>query len=382
MRIGARVRGKHDRKEVEAKKAEGVLPGQSRQEKAERAAAEKEAAVLRIQTRGRGKQDRKAVEARKAAGALPGQQRHGHHGHGHHGHGGHHSGAGASVDKNKEQAAARIGARVRGKHDRKAVETRKAEGVLPGQPRLAAAGLDAGAEDSFLLRLEAAEARDDEKTEETEPVAAKSGDDEAEPARRQAAARIGARARGAQDRKDVEARKAAGALPGQPRLGGAGVADRPAWGAGPAVKRSASPPVVRATLNAYAAPPPAVPGSKDAAVSKALGQEAAVTRAQAAARGKQARDRVSTLRQDADEKVAAVRADVQQVKEDAASAQHLTPRFDAPDSASMWLAGRCCGSRGKRPKGQPLKQDVGPFNTPLIYALIQEHLMCAVRARG
>ena len=31
MRIGARVRGKHDRKEVEAKKAEGVLPGQSRQ---------------------------------------------------------------------------------------------------------------------------------------------------------------------------------------------------------------------------------------------------------------------------------------------------------------------------------------------------------------
>ena len=201
-------------------------------------------------------------------------------------------------------------------------------------------------------------------------------------ARKQAAARIGARARGAQDRKDVEARKAAGALPGQPRLGDAGVADRPAWGAGPAVKRSASPPVVRATLNAYAAPPPAVPGSKDAAVSKALGQEAAVTRAQAAARGKQARDRVSTLRQDADEKVAAVRADVQQVKEDAASAQHLTPRFDAPDSASMWLAGRCCGSRGKRPKGQPLKQDVGPFNTPLIYALIQEHLMCAVRARG
>jgi hypothetical protein len=98
------------------------------------------------------------------------------------------------------------------------------------------------------------------------------------------------------------------------------------------------------------------------------------------------------LQQETDEKVAVVRADVQQLKEalqlplvGASAQQILSPRMEQllSPKGMQWLQqhmqARCCGSRGKLPKRlprQPLQGAGGGgglFATPLLSSLMLEY---------
>lgn len=81
LKIQQRARGMRDRRRVEELKTAGKLPGQRRAEEAAHSLLDdqdvqrREAAAIKLQARGKGMIDRKRVEVSRANGVLPGQAR-------------------------------------------------------------------------------------------------------------------------------------------------------------------------------------------------------------------------------------------------------------------------------------------------------------------
>ena len=246
----------------------------------------------------------------------------------------------------REAAITRMQARQRGKLERKQTEERVGQGEMAGQKR--------------------------SKKVAEQDVAAQ---------------RMQARVRGGADRKVVEERKAAGDLPGQPRLLDDDQGHTAAEQGVEAEAMAAA--IAEADARAAAVMQARARGERDRKAVQARQQEGSLP-------GQQRQQQ--ELQQETDEKVAVVRADVQQLKEahldlrplaGAAAQQMLSPRMEQllSPKGMQWvqqhMQTRCCGSRGKLPKnsklprlplpGGALQGGSGLFGTPLLSSLMLEY---------